>query len=276
MSTLSRRGVAVDVAGLVFVPAALVAIFLFVPRSVQWSLAFDHGDPRASALLTAAYVHATPLHLYSNVVAYVVAAGFSHWLSLASDGRDWFWRTVPVFLVVLPVLVNLTDWLVFAVWYPGWELRALGFSGVAAGFGGMLLVALARFVGSRFDSALGRAVGGAAFLLALQVAALRYGGGAAPYVTGLAAGGLLALGWWYASRRARPVVARPLPRETVQSGAVVVLILFVLAAVVLALFPRPDAAARGGVLTGVVAHAAGFAWGTALSLATGRLAGDEP
>lgn len=276
MSGVSGRRIALDVAGLFVVPAALVAIFLFVPRSVQWSLAFDHGDPRPHALLTAAYVHATPLHLYSNLVAYVVAAGFTHWLSLASGGRAWFWQTVPVFLVVLPVLVNLTDWLVFAVWYPTWELRALGFSGVAAGFGGMLLVALARFVGRRFDRALGRAVGTATFLLALQVAALRYGGGATPYVTGLVVGGLLSLGWWYASRREGPVVARPLPRETVQSAAIVGLILFVIAAVVLALFPRPEAVARGGVLTGVVAHAAGFAWGIALSWATGRLTDGVP
>jgi hypothetical protein len=270
MPGVSRRGVAVDVAGLLVVPAALVAVFLVVPRSVQWSLAFDHGAPEPHTLLTAAYVHATPLHLYSNVVAYVVAAGFTHWLSLASDARGWFWRTVPVFLTVLPVLVNLTDWLVFAVWYPAWSLRALGFSGVAAGFGGMLLVALARFVGRRFDRALGRTVGVATCLLALQVAAVRYGGGAAPYVTGLVVGGLLVLGVWYASRRERPVVGRPLSREAVQSAAVVVLILFVLAAVVLALFPRPDAVARGGVLTGVVAHAAGFAWGIVLSWATGR------
>jgi hypothetical protein len=273
VSVVSRRRVALDVAGLLVVPAALVGVFLFVPRSVQWSLAFDHGAPRPHALLTAAYVHATPLHLYSNLVAYVVAAGFTHWLSLASDARAWFWRTVPVFLTVLPVLVNLTDWLVFAVWYPAWELRALGFSGVAAGFGGALLVALARFVGRRFGPALGRTVGAATFLLTLQVAALRYGGGATPYVTALVVGGLLALGWRYAARRERPVPTRPLRRETVQSAAVVCLNLFVLAAVVLALFPRPEAVARGGVLTGVVAHAAGFAWGIGLSWVTGHATG---
>ena len=47
------------------------------------------------------------------------------------------WLLVPVFLTVLPVLVNLTDWAVLSALYPGVDLRALGFSGVAAGFGGV-------------------------------------------------------------------------------------------------------------------------------------------
>jgi hypothetical protein len=269
VSTVPARRVALDLLGLAAVAAVLVAVYALVPLGVQRSLAFDHGDPRPYAPLTAAYVHATLPHLLSNLLAYVVTAGFAHWLCLASDGRRWFWRTTAAFLTVLPVLVNLTDWAVLSVLYPAVDLRALGFSGVAAGFGGMLPVALSRFVRVRFDRALGRAVGLGTALLVLQIVAFRVAlGGPPPVVTGLVAVGLLSLAGWYVVRRGRPGldVRR---RETAWSAGVVVLVLVVIGAVVLSLFPRTDAVVRGGVLTGVVAHAAGFGWGVVLAVATG-------
>lgn len=274
MSTVPARRVALDLLGLAAVAAALVSVYALVPLAVQRSLAFDHGDPRAYALLTAAYVHATLPHLLSNLLAYVVAAGFAHWLCLASDSRRWFWRTAMVFLTVLPVLVNLTDWAVLSVLYPTVTVRALGFSGVAAGFGGMLVVALSRFVRVRSDRALGRAVGLGTTLVVLQVVALRTGvGGQTAVVIGLVAVGLLSLGGWYLVRRGPPD-SDAFRRETAWSAGVVVLVIVVIGAVALSLFPRADAVVRGGVLTGVVAHAAGFGWGVVLSTATGHATKD--
>jgi hypothetical protein len=274
VSSIPARRVALDLFGLAAVAVVLVAVYVLVPSGVQRSLVFDHGDPRPHALLTAAYVHATPAHLLSNLIAYVVTAGFAHWLCLVSDGRRWFWRTTLVFLTLLPVLVNLTDWAVLSVLYPAMTVRALGFSGVAAGFGGMLVVALSRFVRVRFDRALGRAVGLGAALVGLQVVTLRVGSnGPRLAVTGLVTVGLLSLGGWYVARRGVPDPAT-FSRETAWSAGVTGLVLFVIGAVVLSLFPRATTVARGGVLMGVVAHAAGFGWGVVLSAATGHATDD--
>jgi putative effector of murein hydrolase len=70
------------------------------------------------------------------------------------------------------------------------------------------------------------------------------------------------------------VPARRVALDLFGLAAVAGLVLFVIGAVVLSLFPRATTVARDGVLMGVVAHTAGFGWGVVLSAATGHATDD--
>ncbi|PSQ46782.1 hypothetical protein BRD15_08465 [Halobacteriales archaeon SW_6_65_15] len=157
-----RSAVATDLATIAAVGLVLVAIHVLVPQSLQDYLAFDHGafapesllapgglagltlrGSQFDNLLTAAYVHANRGHLLSNLGGYVSLSLVTYLICLQADRRRWFRRTFPLFLVVLPVAVNLTSYVVLESRFPTASPISRGFSGVVAGFGGFLLAAVA-------------------------------------------------------------------------------------------------------------------------------------
>lgn len=131
--------------------AALVAGFLVamhygLSADVKALLAFDHEAFRPWTLVTSAYVHTDGVHLWNNVQGFLLAAGLVYGLCWRLGKRSWFRWTLPVFLLVLPVLVNLTSYLVLGWLSPSSSPTGRGFSSVAAGFVGFVFTAFLMWV----------------------------------------------------------------------------------------------------------------------------------
>lgn len=137
-----RSAVASDLVVLAAVGLVLVAVHFLLPAGTHDRLAFDHAAFAPATLLTAAYVHAGTEHLFSNLGGFLSLASVTYLVCLNADRRAWFRRTVPAFLLVLPVAVNLTSYAILEARFPGASPVSRGFSGVVAGFGGFLLVAV--------------------------------------------------------------------------------------------------------------------------------------
>ena len=137
-----RSAVLGDFAAVAAVGVVLVAVQFLLPETVHDRLAFDHDVFAPATLLTAAYVHAGTTHLFSNLGGYLSLATVTYLVCLTAHRRAWFRRTFLAFLVVLPVAVNLTSYVLLEARFPGASPVSRGFSGVVAGFGGFLLVAV--------------------------------------------------------------------------------------------------------------------------------------
>lgn len=252
-----------EIAALVAVPLLLAAIHLLVPDQLRLALEFDHDRFAGYTLLTGAYVHNSDAHLLGNAVGYLLASGYASMLCVAVDERRWFRRTVVVFLVGLPVLVSLSSYAVLSTRYPAASPVSRGFSGVVAGFGGFLLVALAVYLRNRHSPELGQAVGYCSFLVLLATVDVIYSGTVRLEVGGLVSCGLLLVGGSYVRERGLGV-------ENVADVGVIrdvggVLVVFaVLAFLIVNMFPAD--VVRDGSLTNVWAHAIGFLLGTVLSM----------
>jgi hypothetical protein len=264
-NTTQSRIVALDATLLLSIPTLLAAIHFLVPTSLQQSLVFDHTRFNIYTLLTAAYVHASNTHLFSNLVGYALTAIYTYALCLFVDERKWFRRTLPIHLLALPVLVNLTSYAIFAIQYPDADPVSRGFSGVVGGLGGFLLVALYVFVKKRHDGELAYAVGLTIFLLLMQLIDLRYAGGFRLSVTGLVLLGSLLVFGQYAWRGVE-IPDGEGRRDAVITVGSVGLVGVVLGVLILGLFPESEALVEGGTFTNVFAHAAGFIYGIVLTL----------
>lgn len=273
-----RSTVAADLAGVAAVGVLLVTLHLLLPASAHDRLAFDHAAfaPVASLtsdgfaslairrsqldnLLTAAYVHAGPRHLLSNLGGYVSLAAVTYLVCLHADRRAWFRRTVPVLLVVLPVAVNLTSYALLAARFPDTSPISRGFSGVVAGFGGFLVVAVAVhlrrtyaretvfFVGL-FAAAL--LVGELLWIYAPRIGLLE--GGAVAVGLALSVSGIFARGYetTYGDAHYRRV-----GQDLLYVGLVLALLVWL----VYGLFPADPIS--HGTYTNVFAHGAGFVEG---------------
>jgi hypothetical protein len=255
---------ALDATLLLSIPVFLAAIHFLIPSTLQQALVFDHTRFNIYTLLTAAYVHASDTHLFSNLVGYALTAIYTYALCLFVDERQWFRRTLQIHLVAPPILVNLTSYAIFQLQYPDADPVSRGFSGVVGGLGGFLLVALYVFVKKRHDGQLAWAVGLTIFLLLMQLIDLRYAGGFRASVTGLV---LLGSGLVFV-QYARSGVEVPdgeARRDAVITAGAVGLVGVVLGVLILGLFPESEALVEGGTFTNVFAHAAGFLWGVALA-----------
>ena len=264
----SHRPLTLDAALLFSIPLLLAAIHFLAPTALQQALAFDHTRFNGYTLLTAAYVHASNTHLFSNLVGYALTAIYTYMICLDVDELPWFRRTLPIHLVALPVLVNLTSYAIFQLQYPDADPISRGFSGVVGGLGGFLLVALYVFVKKRHDGELAWAVGLTIFLLLMQLIDLRYAGGFRASVTGLV---LLGSGLVFVqyARNGVEVPDGEVRRDAVITAGAVGLVGVVLGVLILGLFPESEALVEGGTFTNVFAHAAGFVWGIVIACVSG-------
>ncbi|WP_311172279.1 hypothetical protein [Halobellus ordinarius] len=144
-----------DVAGLVGIALMLAGIQYYALLPVRDALVFDHGRVRGYTLLTAAYVHTSETYLLQNLDAYLRIVEFPYLYSVARHGRRWFWRTTLALLFVLPIL---TSYALLPVLYPGVTPVTYGFSDIAAGFAGVLIVAVGRYVQARHSTTVAWAV----------------------------------------------------------------------------------------------------------------------
>ena len=241
---------------------ALVVIHYGVPGELQTRLAFNHSNPAPWAFLTAAYVHASTMHLAKNLLGFGVGAVVAYQLCVLQGRRRWFLITTGAFLIVLPVLVSLSSYLAFQSL--GLAPTSRGFSGVVAGYGGFVLVALARWVANRYGASVGRDVGQGILILLLGEVAIIYTGVPSPLVSAMLAVGLVLFGgsllWRGGQREWMTGDRRQVAVDVLFVGLGGVL----LGVFVWALFPATLVA--GGRTVNVIAHFAGFVWGIVVAL----------
>ncbi|WP_435183005.1 hypothetical protein [Halobellus sp. EA9] len=247
------------------VPILLAAIHFLTPGTFQQALAFDHTRFKGYTLLTAAYVHASDAHLYNNLIGYALAATYTYALCLTVDELSWFRYTFLIHLLTLPILVNLISYAIFATLYPEAEPVSRGFSGVVSGLVGFLLVALYVFVRKRHSREVGYATGLITLLLLMQLIDLRYAGNFRPVVMGLIAlASLLVLSPYFRGGIEFPDKEKR--KYTGLSIGAVAVVSFILAYLILKLFPEAGAIIKDGAFTNIFAHAAGFLWGILVSI----------
>ena len=253
--------IAVDLLLVAVVPALLGVVHFLVPAAIQHEFVLTPEAATPITLFSAAFLHASDAHLFSNVVGYALGALSAYLLCLLLAERRWFWLSTLVLVFGLPVLVNWTSIQVLDLYFGDWSGRTRGFSGVAAGFGGFALAALLAYVGRRTDRGTALFAGLAVLLLLLWEVLVIYAGEFPLLPTGLVALGV-ALCLAEVSRR---WYRRGLPEaraDWLGVGVVVAVFawtLVVVAWLVAGLFPAD--VVHGNQFTNIFAHAIGFGYG---------------
>lgn len=240
----------------------LVVIHYGIPAEFQTRLAFHHSNPDPWAFLTAAYVHASTMHLAENLLGFGVGSVVAYQVCVLQGRRRWFWITTGIFLILLPVLVSLSSYLTFQSL--GIAPTSRGFSGVVAGYGGFVLVALARWVADRHGAFIGRDVGQGILILLLSEVAIIYTGVPSLLVSTMLVVGLVLVGGsllWRGVQREWTAADR---RQVAVDVAFVGLEVVLLGVFVWSLFPA--ALVTGERTVNIIAHGAGFVWGIVLAL----------
>jgi hypothetical protein len=258
-----RRQLARDWVAIAGTAVLVVAVHFLVPASVQARLTFDYGAFDPVTLYTSAFVHTDDQHMLSNVTGFLAAAVTAYMLAAIAERRHWFRLTFVAFLLVLPVLVNLTSYALITSQAPGATPVSRGFSGVAAGFVGFVFAALLQAMARRFSRPVAWYLGIAIWLLLLLEVYFIYAGGVSVPVAGVVLTGWALCVWGLLAQGRLPPVEDPWAR--VRSDAVWVgLAVALLLSSLWALFPADIVA--DGAIRNVFAHGAGFLLGFGLSL----------
>jgi hypothetical protein len=261
-----RSAVAADLAAIAVVALVLVGVEVLLPAAVHARLAFDHAALAPHTLLTAAYVHADLAHLLSNLGGYVSLAVVTYLVCLQADRRAWFRRTLPVFLLVLPVAVNLTSYAILETRFPGASPVSRGFSGVVAGFGGFLLAAVGVHLRRTYSRETVFFVGQFALLLLFGELLWIYAGGVS-LLEGAAVGTGLALSISGLLSRTRGRTYGDDHYQQVGFDLLYLGLVFALLVwLIYGLFPADPTA--DGTFTNIFAHGAGFVEGGLLAALT--------
>lgn len=165
LGTLRKRARWGDIALLLSVPFALVAVFS-LPMETRRSLTFAYTAPSLLTAYTSAFVHLDSTHLLVNVGGYLLVAPLAYLLSLMGGRRRRFWIAFAVFLAVFPVALSYLN---LAIIRPS---VGYGFSGVQLAFVGYLPIALADYVDAQFDVGGNRSFAPALFFVGLALAAV--------------------------------------------------------------------------------------------------------
>lgn len=131
-----------DVAGILGVAVVLVVVHL-LPAGLREGLMLSYDAPAVYQFLTAAYVHRTWAHLGANVGMYLAFALLGYALCVRAGRRGVFRAGFVYGILVVPVVVSGLN-----LWFLDVESGA-GFSGVVAGFLGMVPVFLALLLAER-------------------------------------------------------------------------------------------------------------------------------
>lgn len=244
----------------------LVVVHVLVPDAVQRSLAFQHDLGRPVKMVTSAYLHNTVGHLWNNLLGYAAVGGYACVICNGLDERRWFWLTTVVFLTLLPVLVNLSSYALFASFYAGPPLpSSRGFSGVVAGYAGFLYVAALAMVRTAHGRVPARDVRLGLFALLAGEVLFVHSDGVPPVGTALVLAlvglAVVDLYWWAAP------AGVPATREEwvdlLGAGVRVGLVAVVLGILVRGLFPPRMLV--NGMFRDVFAHAGGLVFGAAIA-----------
>jgi hypothetical protein len=249
------------------VAGLLVGLHVGLPPLVRDQLAFDHEAFVPWTLLTSAYVHHSVNHLLNNAVGFLIAASVVYWLCWLLSMRRWFRVTVVSFLIVLPVLVNLTSYVVLGWVVPDASPIGRGFSGVVAGNAGFLFIAFVAWVAQQSSRGVAVFIGeGVGVLMAFVLALIH--SGLELSVLGLTGVGIGLSGWGLSRESEESQVHAQwrewLPELGAGIGVVLILLWFLVA-----LFPPEFVGSE--MTTNIFADGAGFVWGAKLAVVVNKL-----
>jgi len=277
------RLTAVDVAFLVYIPAALVGVFL-LPMELRRELALRYMEPSVRTMYAAHFVHFDFLHLVSNLLVYLLVVPFSLAVSVWSGRRRRFYVVAVTILLAFPLILSGLN-----VLFPRPRI-GMGFSGLNLAFVGYLPHVLAdRFEAEHPEWERSRAALLAlAFFVGTGIVTVRV-------VASIRGAPRIGIGWALAAGigsfaaaagLTRPVVSC-LRSQGITGGSIPPLVaLGSLLFVLLMIVGFPEASATGGSVVNVFLHLLGFSFGyivpyTAfqvfgLSMSTGPLNGSPP
>lgn len=171
---VSKQARPTDLTAIMAVALVLVGLFALEPTT-QRSLVFETGQPTLRAAYFAHFVHRQQFHLLGNVLVYLVVVPVTYLLCILGGRRQLFRVTFVMLFSIFPLVLSLMQLL-----FPR-QREVLGFSGINAGFFGLLCVAWALYTGRhffdepspRYAPALLFAVAGAVALITLPARAWR-------------------------------------------------------------------------------------------------------
>lgn len=258
-----------DLAIIASVPAVLAAIHFLLSAPVRFQLRLHHGSVQLHQVYTSAFVHTSLTHLTNNISNYLILALTAYSLCRIIQHRKWFLRTFTLNLTLLPVLISVSGILVFDALsiHP----VTAGFSGITAGFGGLLLITLRRYLSTRISEAAGNvAVFAAAMILATEMALIYRPQSLLPFA---AVAGATLIAQIFCEHRKRGLAVEPgEPLEKyLFDGSIAILVVVLLAVLFAAMFPANIA--QSGPPVNIWAHYVGFVYGGLLAIAS---SGFEP
>lgn len=243
----------VDVACILAVPAALLAVFS-MPLAVRQEYVFSYTDPSVVTAFTAAYVHLELSHLLTNLGVYALVVPAVYLLSVLGGTRRRFLVAFVTFVVAFPAVLSVLN---LAIARPA---IGYGFSGVVMAFFGFLPIALAGHVNRRFDVDSELDLAGVLFFAGMVIIAILSPASLVTY--GLAAAaGLAALLYGLPMLDGRTGLGR---NVRAASGAAGHFELSVAALVAFLAFPFvafPASPADGAAIVNVYVHLLGYALG---------------
>lgn len=273
---LPFRLVLFDLGVLAAIPAVLAGIHFGVPSASEL-LAFDHAKFRGYTLLTSAYVHGSDTHFYDTVWAYAKIIGLPYLLAIGTGGRRWFYRVTLAFLIVLPVLVSITDYLVLGPVFTSTAPATLGFSYIVAGFVGLYIVCIARLVGYQYSRERAELTGLGLGIIVIQIVAARYN----PQLTVVSIAVTIVTGVIYIRRslmggQVAPSLDIYWDRRIITDTLFVVLLAATAGLFVLWLFPPPDQVIQDSFAVDIIGHASGLVYGSLIPVIALRLEHSAP
>lgn len=267
---MPSRAVIEDSILLAGIATALVTIHYLLPASVHAGLAFDHQQPQLWNLLSAAYVHHSDAHLIGNVLGVLVAGSLAASLCRLSGERRLFYLLVAPLLVVLPVLVSGTGYVVFTFVSPAGGPTVRGFSGVVAAFVGIAFVALFSLVGRWYTVGTAWRIGISTFIGLEALVGFIYSGRLRLDIIGLVVLGIVVLcfdvvrhGQWPSTRDGW--------RDWGVHTAFVGMVIFLIGLFIIGLFPAD--VQTGGTTVNILGHGLGMLYGIGFGLVGQFLAG---
>jgi len=133
-----------DVVTIALIPLILVLVSL-VPEATRDGFVFNTGAPELVAAYTTHFVHAEPTHLLGNIIIYLVVASLAYVLAVIADRRQLFLLSFGALVVLFPFALSLMQ-----LSFPD-ERLVFGFSGINAGFYGLLSILLVCYVRTVFS-----------------------------------------------------------------------------------------------------------------------------
>ena len=267
----SGREVVTDLVGLVGVVVPLVAVYYLVPAGVQEQLVLDYRSPTVTDVFASTYLHNPgpgAIHLWGNVLSFLLVALPAWWLHLLTGRRRQFWMVMTAILFVFPVFVSAGSYAWFTYVLDASSVTTRGFSGVVGAVAGYLIISVLFHVATIREEDLLRSLSG---VIVSAVTATLLVVNADQFVPVLvvvrdvvppSALAATALGTVYTTRRLHVVEPRSMAawgeRNPGEAAAVVVgTVAFV--AVFMAAFPSNPA--PSGPVVNVVAHGTGVLLG---------------
>jgi len=273
-STLeNHRPLLTDTLLLLLIPTVLAVIHFGISTPLHDRLVFTHGDASVLTAWTAAYLHVSDTHLYSNIAGYAISISFSYYIyHTYLQKRRPFWGAVIIILVVTPFITTAID---YAVLYQYTGLVAAdapsqGFSGIVGAFTGLLLAVIGLLVADEYDATAGTYTALLIFLVAFSILTVANGILTVEIAGLLVLGiGLLVTGFLSVEDLRQPAQFQTRIKENTANiveiasyGGVVCILVYTL---------LPIEVVQSGYFVNVLSHTTGFIFGVVASILANSL-----